>query len=218
MESDQSTPASTGRASAPAGAARAGAATSDDATTADDVLMAAVATADDRAAFAVLYDRYAPAVYALCLRVLHDRDDVDEVLLDVFHEFWARRAQYDRARSRPLTYVLTLARCRAIDRRRRSVVRRRQTLAAAPQPASAPGADDGLIMAERRAAVRQSLAGLDESQRQAIEHAFWDDLSHADIAAKLNRPLGTVKSWIRKGLGHLRQALHGSADRPGGAS
>src|SRR5688572_16628875 len=181
--------------------------------------MAAVATADDRAAFAVLYDRYALAVYALCLRVLHDRDDADEVLLDVFHEFWARRGQYDRPRGRPLTYVLTLARCRAIDRRRRSVVRRRQTLAAAaPQPAAAPRADDGLIMAERRAAVRQSLARLDEIQRLAIEHAFWDDLSHADIAAKLNRPLGTVKSWIRKGLGHLRQALHGSADRPGGAS
>jgi RNA polymerase sigma-70 factor (ECF subfamily) len=178
----------------------------------DDVALMRAIAGGDSSALEALYDRYSGLVYSLCLRIVRDRADADEVLVDIFWELWDKAARYDAARSKPVTYLMRLTRSRAIDRRRAKPKLRTTELeptgAAGPQPASPsamPESDPSL--SEQRAAVAKSLAQLEEGQRKAIEYSFWDDLSHNDIAIKLNKPLGTVKTWIRTGLSKLKFSL-----------
>ena len=175
----------------------------------DDAELLRRAASGDQAALGELYDRYAGVVYSLCLRILRSRDDADEVLVDIFAELWARAGRYDRSRGTVMGYLLTLARSRAIDRHRRRGVRREESLETLLVPAVAGDApvQEHVVLSEERAAVRRSLAQLDDNERLAIEHCYWDDMSHSDIAAKLNKPLGTVKTWIRQGLTRLRKAM-----------
>jgi RNA polymerase sigma-70 factor (ECF subfamily) len=174
----------------------------------DDAELLGRAASGDQAALGELYDRYAGVVYSLCLRILRSRDDADEVLVDVFAELWARSGRYDPSRGTVIGYLLTLARSRAIDRHRRRGVRREEPLETLLMPAAAGDApQEHAALSEEREAVRRSLARLDENERLAIEYSYWDDMSHSAIAAKLNKPLGTVKTWIRQGLNRLRQAM-----------
>jgi RNA polymerase sigma-70 factor (ECF subfamily) len=180
----------------------------------DDVAFMRDIAAGDSTALAALYDRYSAIVYALCLRITHNRDDADDLLVEIFFELWHKSARYDAARSRPLTYLLTLARSRAIDRRRgrpKAIVTPLDETDPRTLKPSAPNPDEPARLAEWRAAVTRSLADLDENQRTAIQYSFWDDLSHTEIAARLNKPLGTVKTWIRQGLSKLRTALRDHA-------
>jgi RNA polymerase sigma-70 factor (ECF subfamily) len=176
----------------------------------DAALMRAIAGGDS-SALEALYDRYSGLVYSLCLRIVRDRADADEVLVDIFWELWDKAGRYDAARSKPVTYLMRLTRSRAIDRRRAKPKLRTTELepasAAAPQPAASAMPEGEPSLSEARAAVARSLAQLEEGQRKAIEYSFWDDLSHNDIAIKLNKPLGTVKTWIRTGLSKLKFSL-----------
>jgi len=175
----------------------------------DDAELLRRAASGDQGALGELYDRYAGVVHSLCLRILRSRDDADEVLVDVFAELWARSGRFDPARGTVMGYLLTLARSRAIDRHRRRGVRREESLDTLLVPAVAGDvpAQEHAALSEERAAVRRSLAQLGDNERLAIEYCYWDDLSHSDIARKLNKPLGTVKTWIRQGLTRLRQAM-----------
>jgi RNA polymerase sigma-70 factor (ECF subfamily) len=174
----------------------------------DAALMAAVA-AGDRAALSDLYDRYAPLVYAVCVRIVRDAGDAEDVLIDVFAELWERRDRYDLSRGSPLTYLTTLARSRSIDRlRSRSGVRAAAADVAAAAPvAAAPDAAGPVVLAEQRARVRAALAGIDPEHRQCVELNFYDGLSHSQIAERLGKPLGTVKTYIRQALIRLRETL-----------
>jgi RNA polymerase sigma-70 factor, ECF subfamily len=164
-------------------------------------------------AFVSLYREYGGQVLAVCLRILQDRHTAEDVLSEVFWEIWKEPQRYDSSRSTPLTYLLMVARSRAIDRLR-EVSRRAKVMvdaAAAGQmrdmsaPKESPEArfdsqEEGHIL-------RSALEGLDASQRQVLEMAFFAGMSHQQIAAQLDHPLGTVKSRIRQGLLHLRQKL-----------
>jgi RNA polymerase sigma-70 factor (ECF subfamily) len=166
------------------------------------------------------YDRYGGLVYAVCLRILRDGGDAEEVLQEVFFEVWRRGDRFDPARGNPRVYLVHLARSRALDRLRRS--RRREELGrrglAVPEPDDLPPepALDAAIASEERRRMRLALRALPESQRKAVMLAFFDGLSHSEIARELDTPLGTVKTRIRKGLLRLREILLALLDEEGG--
>jgi RNA polymerase sigma-70 factor (ECF subfamily) len=149
-------------------------------------------------------------VYGLCLRILGDAADAEEVTLDVFTQAWRQAARYDAARGQPLTWLLTLAHSRAIDRlRSRSGVRKReQALDEAADFASALSDPEASSAAAQRArCVRQALAVLSAEQRQVIELAYFEGLTHVEIAERIRLPLGTAKSRIRLAMNKLRETL-----------
>ena len=167
----------------------------------------------DPAALAAFYDRHAPLVQGLCLRILRDRGEAEDLVVDVFWEIWQRGQRYDAARGAPLTYLLTVARSRALDRLRSAEHRAAKfdaTAAGTDNAETRAGGEDpsaGLVSGENRDLVRRAMANLDPAQREAIELSFYDGLSHSEIAAKLDKPLGTVKTHIRQGLIRLRESL-----------
>jgi RNA polymerase sigma-70 factor (ECF subfamily) len=181
----------------------------------DLALMAAMATSD-RSALGELYDRHASRLLALCTRLLRDRGEAEDVLVEVFWEIWERARRYESSRGSPLTYLVTVARSRALDRLRRR--RHEAQVQAATQSWAAPLPDrlasshaqgplaDALAKEERKR-VRLALDTLAPTQRQVVELSFLDGLSHQEIADRLGAPLGSVKTWIRKGLLHLRDVL-----------
>ena len=161
-------------------------------------------------ALGAFYDRHARLVYSTCLRLVRSPEVAEEVVLDVFHEFWRRVAQYDPAQASPRTFILMLARSRSIDRLR--MLRARHHGAAHPLPELADGDSvnpplDDVARHEDQRRVLAALQQLSACQREAIECAFFEGLTHAQVASRLNRPLGTVKTHIREGLKRLRDLL-----------
>jgi RNA polymerase sigma-70 factor (ECF subfamily) len=178
-------------------------------------LMEAIAVGD-KAALGELYDRHSPLLLAVCRRILRDSAEADDVLGEIFYEVWRRSSRFDGARGSPTTYLLTLARSRAIDRKRslksRPALRPSAESAARldVRPDTAPGPLQNSFGHEQALLVREALANLDCDQREALECAFFEGLSHTQIAQKLNKPLGTVKTYIRQGLIRLRSVLRSS--------
>jgi RNA polymerase sigma-70 factor (ECF subfamily) len=178
----------------------------------DAELLRAVARGDE-AAFARVYDRYAPTLLGLMLRILRSRPEAEDVLQEVFLQVWQQARSFDPARGRAFTWLATLARSRAIDRLRAVGSRDRaaQRSAEDGQPyaaAAATGwADEEAIRSERAEAVRAALAELPEEQRQVLVLAYLDGMSQSEIAAAKNQPLGTVKTRTRTGLKKLSDAL-----------
>ncbi len=168
--------------------------------------MAAIA-AGDRTALEALYDRYSPMVYALSRRMLRDQTAADDLLSDVFIELWRRGERFDASRGSVPSYIATLTRSRGIDRLR-SLAR----TASAPLRDESLGStrvDPGQAIAtdERTRHVRHAIDTLSTEQREAVELAFFEGLSHSQVAERLGRPLGTIKTHIRQGLIHLRDLL-----------
>ena len=174
-------------------------------------LMEAIAAGKPEA-LSSLYDRHGRLALTLCVRILGDRTEAEDVLTEVFWELWAKSSRYDATRGAPLTYLLTLARSRAIDRRRVITKRRdaapivEETLTSARQPAF-PTPMENAVNSEVADRVRLALDKLEPAQRQAVELSFFDDLSHTEIAQRLNKPLGTIKTYIRQGLIRLGERL-----------
>lgn len=167
----------------------------------------------DSEALGKFYDRHGRTLFALTCRILNDAKEAEDVLQEVFLQIWEKAAAFDFAQGRPLAWALTLARHKAIDRRR-ALQRRRARLvaetesdtiedfaAALPSPTETAGGH------ERGEIVRQALAGLPTAQRRAIELAFLEGLTQTEVAAALNEPLGTVKARIRRGMLKLRAQL-----------
>jgi RNA polymerase sigma-70 factor, ECF subfamily len=178
-------------------------------TTAGEDLIRRMA-AGDRDAFGRFYDRYAPLVYPLILRIVRDRADAADVLQDVFWETWQGASAYDAGRGTPEAWVITRARTRAIDRIR--AVRRRGETFVPPideGQAAAPAAigGDAAERAEDRGVVQKALTQLPDAQRQVIELAYYAGLTQTEIANRLRQPLGTVKTRIRLGLERLREVV-----------
>ena len=164
----------------------------------------------DVSAFEELYERHSRIVYSLVLRILRQGSTAEEVVQDVFLQLWRNSARYDL--SRPFVpWLLTLARNRALDHLRLKSERQRrreEQTEELPQIASAPPEYEKALDQERRAErVRALIGSLPAPQKQAIELAYFEGLSHSEIAAALNEPLGTVKSWIRNGLMRLKDGL-----------
>lgn len=166
----------------------------------------------DREAFAHLFDRLAPAVLGLLVRILGRGGEAEEVLQEVFLQVWEEADRYQPGRSSPLGWVLMLARSRGIERlrSRQASQRRAQTVARDglwSDGAANPRGSDRLEAEERRQQLLAALGVLSSEQRQCIELAFFQGLTHSQIAECTAAPLGTVKSRILLGMNKLRQAL-----------
>lgn len=163
----------------------------------------------DQAALRALYERANRVVFTLVMRVTGNRQTAEELTVDVFHDVWRRAAQYDANGGTVLGWIMNQARSRAIDRvrfeqRKKRVDPHARAGMAAP---SASVSDDALDLRERSQLLRDALTVLTSDERLAIETAFFSGLTHAEVATRLNQPLGTVKTRIRSGLGKLRQAF-----------
>ncbi len=160
--------------------------------------------AGDQNAMGTLYDRYSPLVYAVGLRVLADTAAAEDVLQEVFMQLWRNPARFDASRGSLGAWLAVIARNRAIDAlRKRRYESDIEDIVVSVEPDLASEAD------RSRAAknVRDVLNGMHPAQRQALEMAFYEGLTHREIAAKVGEPLGTIKTRIRAGLLALRKAL-----------
>jgi RNA polymerase sigma-70 factor (ECF subfamily) len=172
----------------------------------------------DRAAFEQLYEATCSRLFAVVLRIQRDRGLAEELLQEVYVTVWHSAGAFDAARSQPLTWLTAIARNRAIDSLRRAAVRP----AAASEELDADSLEDErpdpaelLQRALDRQLLGLCLEQLAPPQRQSIALAFYDGLSHAEIALHLREPLGTVKAWLRRSLQALRDCLDGHQAAPG---
>lgn len=161
-----------------------------------------------------LYRRTYRIVFTLTMRIAGDRATAEELTVDVFHEAWQRAPTYDPADGTVIGWLMNIARSRAIDRlrfeqRKKRIDPRRE---GAPDSACESGAEAPLVAAERGLQLHEALASLSSGERQAIETAYFQDLTYAETAARLGEPLGTVKTRIRSGLAKLRTALEPERD------
>ncbi len=174
------------------------------------VRLIAMTAQGDQAALATLYDRTSPQVFGLIHKILNNREAAEEVTLDVYTQVWRQAHTYDHTRGAPGAWLMTLARTRAIDRFRAGAVElaRVESLDAVEWFASTDDTPEQDVEGqERRRYVQQALAMLTPEQRQAIALAYFYGLSQSEIAAKLQLPLGTVKTRVRLGMIKLREAL-----------
>lgn len=177
-------------------------------------LLRRIATGDE-AALGELYDRWSPLVHSLVVRMLGDPDDAEEVVEETFWQVWRQSARYEVARGSVSTWLVMIARSRALDRlrSRRGVREERwpapQESAAEPDGGAAEDASP-LESAERRergAMVRNALALLPVEQRKTLELAYFHGLSQSEIAARTGEPLGTVKTRVRLAMRKLKETL-----------
>jgi RNA polymerase sigma-70 factor (ECF subfamily) len=165
----------------------------------------------DGEALAALYDRHSRAVYSLALRILGDTREAEEAVQDVFAQAWRQASRYDTSRGAVVAWLLMMTRSRSIDR-----VRSRRglppvaadneiALGVLSDPSAGP--ERAALTAERQSSVRQALERLPLVQRLAIELAFFEGLTHVEIAEQLEVPLGTIKTRIRLGLMKLKEAF-----------
>lgn len=172
------------------------------------VLVRAIA-AGDQPALHALFERTQRLVYALAMRITGNRETAEELTLDVFHDVWRRAPAYDVAGGSVLGWIMNQARSRAIDRVRFDN-RKRRAPAADHEPIDPGEAEDAralLQLRQRGAALREALVVLTPDERQVIEAAFFGEQTHSEVAARLELPLGTVKTRIRAALHKLRNAL-----------
>lgn len=180
----------------------------------------------DRAAFARLYERTASHLLAVVLRIQRDRALAEDLLQEVYVNVWKAASGFDAARAQPLTWLTSIARNRAIDSLRRQATQPQldsvtpaddeaddgpDRLSATPD--DSPGPLDLLSRASDVRELDQCLQHLSPPQRQSVALAFYDGLSHAEVAERLREPLGTVKSWVRRALQTLRGCLERGALR-----
>jgi RNA polymerase sigma-70 factor, ECF subfamily len=168
----------------------------------------------DREALAEVYDRHARPIYSLALRILQDQAEAEDIVQEVFAQAWRQASRYDQGRGNVAAWLLTLARSRAIDRLRARRARPElapEERAIVDMPDRAVGADVQLVSEQEAARVRDALHQLPLVQRVALELAYYEGLTHTEIAARLEQPLGTVKTRIRQALIKLRESLAATA-------
>jgi len=155
-------------------------------------------------------------VFTLIVRITGNRETAEEVTLDVFHDVWRRASTYDPTSGSVVGWILNQARCRAIDRVRFEN-RKKRVSPEASTPVTmttANGPYEALDLREQASLLREALQVLTPEERQVIETTFFAELTYHEAAARLNQPLGTVKTRIRSGLRKLRQALGGIRKAP----
>jgi RNA polymerase sigma-70 factor (ECF subfamily) len=168
----------------------------------------------DVSAFEQLYDRHSRAVYGLILRILQQAGTAEEVAQDVFLQLWRNAEQYDESRGPFVPWLFTLARNRALDTLRLKSERQRrreEQTEELPPVFAAPQYEKELDEKRRAEKIRALIGSLNPQQKRAIELAYFEGLSHSEIAEALKEPLGTVKSWIRNGLLRLKEGLQATA-------
>jgi RNA polymerase sigma-70 factor (ECF subfamily) len=167
--------------------------------------------ARDASAFARLYDESSPALYGLALRILRNKADAEEILIDVFEQVWRTAGSFDSARGSVFGWLALLTRSRALDRLRimdhKRAVQQQSLTAIFEVSSPDPLPDQRTASAERQQLIREALSGLPDEQRRAVELAFFSGLTHSEISTALGAPLGTIKTRIRAAMDKLRLAL-----------
>src|SRR5215467_818398 len=158
----------------------------------------------DEGAMALLYDRYSNVVYAVALRVLSDGSAAEDILQDVFMQLWRTPQAFNASRGSLAAWLAVIARNRAIDQLRK---KRPEVEAAETVISVDPELESAADRSQAIEKVRAVLAGMPEEQRAALEMAFFEGLTHVEIAGKTGQPLGTVKTRIRSGLLGVRKAF-----------
>lgn len=164
----------------------------------------------DMRAFEQLYDRRCRLVYGLVYRIVQQAGTAEEIVQDVFLQLWRNASQYDASRGPFLPWLLIMARNRALDTLRLKSERQRRRedqTEELPGICTVPAFEKQLDEKRRASRIRELMTGLQPQQKRAIELAYFEGLSHTEIAETLKEPLGTVKSWIRNGLLRLREGL-----------
>jgi len=178
----------------------------------DSDLLHAAARGDEDA-LAAIYDRYNLILFSLILRILGSREEAEDVLQEAFLQIWQRASDYDEGRGRVFTWLVTIARSRALDRARSRVFRER---AETSEAATLKEHDDtaAVIFATGQGEMlRAALTELPDEQRLALYLAYFEGLTQTEIAKRLSQPLGTVKTRMRSGIIKLRQILREQVDR-----
>jgi RNA polymerase sigma factor (sigma-70 family) len=183
----------------------------------------------DRAAFGALYDRTSGHLFAVVLRIQRDRALAEDLLQEIYVNVWKAAGGFDAARSQPMTWLTSIARNRAIDSLRRATTQPMLLSATrddnddddSPDAVErhaddSPGPLDLLNAACDARELHRCIDDLSPSQRQSVALAFYDGLSHAEVAEHLHEPLGTVKSWLRRALQALKQCLDAAVSREAG--
>ena len=178
-----------------------------------DISLLKAIAARDEAALAQLYDRYDRILFGLLMRILNNREEAEDVLQETFIQVWRKAADFDETRGRPFTWLVTLARSRAIDRLRTLASRERVAEARAREVSEeiSDAATDAL-KSEQRGLVSDALAKLPDEQKRPIMLAYFDGLTQSEIATRLGAPLGTVKTRMRTGMSRLRELLAGQGE------
>lgn len=165
----------------------------------------------DRAALRDVYDMTAAKLFGICLRICGERASAEDVLQTVYIKVWERAGQFDASRASPITWLATIARNGAIDWRRsvagralRDALPDKAALAVADD---APRADEAMMASEHGDRLRHCLGELEDRTRTCIRAAFFDGSTYGELAARENVPLGTMKSWIRRGLLRLKDCI-----------
>ena len=180
--------------------------------TIDPTLLARVAKGDHQA-FSQLYDHSSTLLFTLAVRILGNHEEAAELLQDVYLEVWRKVSRYDIGRGTPIAWLITLTKSRAIDRLRARAARGYQATDSLEAGAATQLTDEGPSPFQTKAdqdlrtAVVTAVSGLPQAQQQAIELAYYEGLSHTEIASRLNQPLGTVKTRIKLGMSKLREGL-----------
>jgi RNA polymerase sigma-70 factor, ECF subfamily len=170
--------------------------------------------AGDQLALRTLYERTHRIVYTLIVRITNNRETAEELTLDVFHDVWRRAGTYGATGGSVVGWIMNQARSRAIDRLRFDQ-RKKRVNSSADSPVTGTAASDPVLTLDTREQgrlLREALTILPPAERQAIEAAFFSELTYREVAERLHEPLGTIKTRIRSGLGKLRHALGTSND------
>lgn len=165
----------------------------------------------DETAFDRLYGAAAPQLFGVALRIVRDRAQAEDVLQDAFTRIWMRAATYDPLAGEPLAWLSAIVRHRAIDHVRRTPSARRvdEQYDGWFENLADPRDEEGALMAA--GALRHCLGALDETTRACVVEAYCAGLSGKELAARYDRPVGTIKGWLRKGLATLRACLETNA-------
>jgi len=174
-----------------------------------DEALLALASRQDEAALAQLYDRYGRVAYGLALRIVRDQALAEDAVQEAFLTVWRRAGSFRPERAKPSTWILTLVHRRAVDVVRREERRRAQPLLEGqeePDERALP-ADEEIALTDRRRLVQEALRQLPDEQREALELAYYGGLTQSELAERLSVPLGTIKSRMFTGLRRLRDLL-----------
>jgi len=162
----------------------------------------------DRAALRLVYQDTSAKLFGVCLRILNDRSEAEDVLQEVYVTVWRKAGSFDPGRASPITWMVAIARNRSIDRLRAGGGRRMEPIESAEDVRdSAPAALDLVEAGQEHVRLATCLGELEERHSTAIRSAFLDGATYEELAARMRVPLGTMKSWIRRGLLKLRACL-----------
>ena len=157
-----------------------------------------------------LYSKTSSNLFAVSLRILKDRGQAEDCLQNAYIKIWKNAGSYDSTKARPLTWMNTIVRNQALDMLRRRRVQEVSDDDALSQVADdSPGQEQQLILSRDAGNMHRCLTDLSEQQRACIELAYFDGLTHQEMSERLEYPLGSVKTWVRRGLARLRTCLSG---------